>query len=77
MTIAEFLIELSRNEELRMQFESDPRGAAEAFGLSGDKLELLVAGTLRDLRIKVQAEIEVDGELVAFETIWWFRKQAD
>lgn len=77
MTVAEFLIELSRNEELRAQFESNPRKAAEAFGLKGEKLELLAAGTLRDLRIKVEAELDVDGEIVAFETIWWFRRHAD
>lgn len=76
-TIAEFLIELARNDELRARFESDPRAAAEEFGIEGEKVELLVAGTLRDLRIRVEAEIDVDGELISFFTIWWFLKSSD
>lgn len=78
MTIAEFLIELARNEELRARFESDPRAAAEEFGVEGDKAQLLAAGRLRDLRIRVEGEIEVDGETISFFTIWWFLpKQSD
>lgn len=77
-TIAEFLIELARNDELRERFERDSRAAVEEFGLSGEKADLLVAGTLRDLRIRIEAEIEVDGETVSFITIWWFLpKSAD
>jgi len=77
-TIAEFLIELSRNEELRAQFEEDPRAAAEGFGVEGEKVELLVAGKLRDLRIRIEGEIDVDGESISFFTIWWFGpKQSD
>lgn len=76
-TIAQFLIELARDDELRTRFESDPRAAAEEFGLEGEKVELLVAGKLRDLRIRVEAEIEVEGETISFFTIWWFKEQAD
>lgn len=76
-TIAEFLIELARDDELRARFETDPRAVAEEFGLEGDKVELLVAGKLRDLRVRVEAEVEVEGEIISFITIWWLKEQAD
>jgi hypothetical protein len=76
-TIAEFLIELSRNEDLRAQFESDPRAAAEAFGVEGPTLDLLLSGQLKNIRIKAEADLVVEGETVSFFTIWWFRKDAD
>ena len=75
-TIAEFVMELARNEELRALYHSDPRRAAEDFGLEGEKLELILAGNLRNVRIKIEGELEVDGETISFFTIWWF-KQAD
>lgn len=76
-TIAEFLIELARDDELRERFESDPRATAEEFGLEGEKVELLIAGKLREMRIRIEAEIEVEDETVSFITIWWFRKPSD
>jgi hypothetical protein len=73
VTIAEFLLALATDPELRARFESDPESVLSDQGIEGDKARLLLAGTLRDLRIKIEGELDIDGEIIAFETIWWFR----
>ena len=69
MNIVEFLLALARDEELRARFESDPRAVLDELEIEGERANLLLAGKLRDLRVKIQAEFEVDGEIVAFITV--------
>ena len=70
----EFLLALANDADLLARFESDPREVLEEFGITGDTASLLLAGELRGLRVKIVYELEINGEIVAFETIWWIRK---
>lgn len=73
MTIAEFLIALANDENLRARFDSEPREVLAEFGIEGERASILLAGKLRDIRVKIQVEIEVDAEIMVFETIWWLK----
>jgi hypothetical protein len=74
MTLAEFLLALANDRELLARYEADPRAILDEFGIEGETANLLLAGKLRDLRVKIEGELEVDGETVSFFTIWWFRQ---
>lgn len=75
MKIYEFLLELANDPDLLARFESGPDEVLEQFGITGDAAGLLRAGNLVGLRVKIVAELEIDGEIVAFETIWWIKKK--
>jgi hypothetical protein len=70
MTIAEFLIALATDDELLRKFAEEPEGIAREAGLSEAQRNLLLSGTLRELRVKITAEFEVEGEIVAYQTIY-------
>jgi hypothetical protein len=74
MKISEFLLALANDPELLARFDSEPREVLEQFGITGDTASVLLAGKLRDLRVKVEVELEVDGEIAFFETIWFVKK---
>ena len=74
MKITEFLLALANDPELLARFGSEPREVLEELGIEGETASLLLSGKLRDLRLKVEGELEVDGEVVAFSTIWWFKQ---
>jgi hypothetical protein len=73
--IYEFLLALANDPELLARFESEPGEVLEQLGITGDAASLLLAGKLVDLRVKIVIELEIDGEIVAFETIWWIKKR--
>ena len=70
----EFLLALANDPELLARFESEPEEVLVQFGITGGAASLLLAGELRGLRVKIVYELEINGEIVAFETIWWIRK---
>jgi hypothetical protein len=74
--ISEFLLALANDPELLARFDSEPREVLEQFGITGETASLLLAGKLRDLRVRIEVELEIDGELAVFETIWFFKKSS-
>jgi hypothetical protein len=70
MTVAEFLLALARDSELLLRFTEEPERVVKESGLGETQRKLLLSGNLRDLRVKVIAEIEIDGEMVAFHTVY-------
>ena len=70
MTVAEFLLALARDSELLLRFADDPERVVKESGLSEAQRKLLLSGNLRELRVKIKAEIEIDGEMVAFHTVY-------
>ncbi len=70
MTIAEFLLKLAGDDELLQRFKDNPEEILRnAKDLDHEQLALLRAGRLVDLRLKITAEFEVHGEMVAMHTI--------
>ena len=71
MTIAEFLLKLATDDELLRQFRDEP-GEVLRFepDLDAKQRNLLLAGSLIDLRVKIKAEFEVNGEKIAMITIY-------
>ncbi len=69
MTIAEFFLQLATDSELLARFNEDAESAVRRAGLGEDQIVLLLSGNLRKLRVKIKAEIEIDGEIVAFGTV--------
>lgn len=69
MTIGEFLLALATDRELLERFGRDPRSVIENADLGDQQRELLLAGELRELRIKIEAEINVGGETLFIHTI--------
>jgi hypothetical protein len=70
MTVAEFLLALARDDELQLRFQEEPERVIKEAGLSEAQRNLLLAGDLRELRVKIKAELEIDGEMVAFHTVY-------
>jgi hypothetical protein len=71
MTIAEFLLELAKDEKLLKQFRADPAKFLTAQKkLTAKQRALLGAGKLVDLRVVIDAEFEVAGETIAMHTIY-------
>ena len=73
MTIAEFLLKLANDERLLESFKADAQGflrGEAGEGLDDRQKELLQAGELVRLSAKIKAEFMVDGERIAFITIY-------
>jgi hypothetical protein len=70
MTVAEFLLALARDSELLLRFVEEPERVVKESGLGETQRKLLLSGNLRELRVKITAEIEIDGEMVAFHTVY-------
>ena len=70
MTIAEFLLALATDSDLLRQFVEEPEAGVREAGLGKAQRALLLSGNLRELRVKIKAEFEVDGERVAFHTVY-------
>jgi hypothetical protein len=70
MTVAEFLLALARDSELLLRFTEEPERVVKESGLGDAQRRLLLSGNLRELRVKITAEIDIDGEMVAFHTVY-------
>jgi hypothetical protein len=69
MTIGEFFLRLATDREFLARYNEDAEGVAREAGLSDAQRALLVSGDLRKLRVKINAEFEIDGEIVAYQTV--------
>jgi len=69
VTIAEFLLALATDPGLRARFDNDPESVLKEHQITGPKAQVLLAGRLREIRVRVEAELELDGEVVVFHTI--------
>jgi hypothetical protein len=71
MTIAEFFLKLATDESFRNQYnDADRRGNLLDQELSAEDRRLLLSGDTKELRVKVTAEFHVDGEKVAYHTVY-------
>jgi hypothetical protein len=72
MTLAEFFLKLVTNQELLDRFyDSDGRNELiDTSDLSDAHRELLRSGSLRQIRATIEIEFEIDGEIVAFGTVY-------
>jgi hypothetical protein len=70
MTIAEFLLKLASDSALRQRFSEDRESVIREYELGPQATALLRSGDLRELHVKIKAEFEVDGERVAFLTVY-------
>ena len=72
MTIAKFLLELATNEGLLRDFTANAESVVNdsRYGLSGAQRQLLLSGDLRELRVEIIAKFEIEGEIVAFGTVY-------
>jgi hypothetical protein len=69
MTLGEFFLKLAIDTSMQSRFAEDPRGAVDAAQLSEAQRALVLSGTLQSVRVKVKAEFEIDGEIVAYVTV--------
>ena len=70
MTIAEFLLKLACDRDLLARFNEDSEAVIRDFDLGDVQRTLLLSGNLRELRVKIKAYFELDGEIVCFETVY-------
>ena len=56
--IHEFLNELEVNEELSQQFDSDPEGAMESYGLDAEQQDLIRDGSPQEIRAELKKEMK-------------------
>jgi hypothetical protein len=69
MTIGEFFLRLASDSEFLARYNADAESVAREAGLSEAQRALLVSGDLRKLRVKITAEFEIEGEIVAYQTV--------
>jgi hypothetical protein len=69
MTLGEFFLRLASDGEFLRQYSDDPESVLREADLSEAQRALLSAGDLRKLRVKIKAEFEIDGEVVAYITV--------
>jgi hypothetical protein len=69
MTIGEFLLSLATDPKALERFRASPREFSREAGLDESQLEVVLAADLSELRVKVEAELTISGEHVAFITI--------
>lgn len=69
MKIAEFLLALATDRELLARFIKDPETVLDELRIDDGQRALLLSGKLGELRINIDAELEVSGERVAFRTV--------
>lgn len=73
MTIAEFLLKLATDPDLLAEFQKDAESAEAVItraGLTPEQRARLLSGDPRELRVKVKAEFHIDGETVAYSTVY-------
>jgi hypothetical protein len=70
MTIAEFFLKLATERGLLEEFNKNPKDALRNSGLSDEQIALLLSGNPREMRVKVTAEFDVEGEKVAYHTVY-------
>lgn len=72
MTIAEFFYRLATEPRLLGRYNEDAESflCDEEFGLDADQRALLLSGNPRELRIKINAEFHVEGQTVAYSTVY-------
>jgi hypothetical protein len=69
VTISDFLLKLAREPSLLEEFRKDPGRISREHDLDEQQLQVLLAADLSELRVKIKAELQVEGEHVAFITI--------
>jgi hypothetical protein len=70
MTIAEFFLRLATDGDLLRRFNDDPEAVIFTEGLDPDQRALLLSGSPRELRVKIKAEFHVEGQIVAYHTVY-------
>ena len=69
MTIGEFFLKLATDPEFLERYKGNADSALRETELSEAQRALLLSGNLRELRLKIVAEFDVEGEHVAFGTV--------
>lgn len=71
MTLTQFLLRLASDPELLKKFEAaeDKAGFLREQEVDEHARQFLLSGNLRNLRVHIQAELEVDGDLYSFGTV--------
>lgn len=72
MTIAEFFYRLATEPGLLGRYNENAEALLgdREFGLDADQRALLLSGNPRELRIKIKAEFHVEGQVVAYHTVY-------
>ena len=70
MTIAEFFFRLATEPSLLARFNERSEDVFRELGLDEDQRALLLSGNPRELRVKIKAEFHVEGEVVAYHTVY-------
>jgi hypothetical protein len=70
VTIAEFFLALATDRELLQRFAREPDEVISEAGLDDERRTLLRTGSLKELRVKVEAEYEVENERLSIITIF-------
>ena len=70
MTIAEFFLKLATDPETLKLFYDDRAEAIRRAELSDAHRQLLLFGSLREIRVKIEVDFEIEGEIVAFGTVY-------
>ena len=70
MTLAEFMLKLACDSDLLARFWERPDDFLDDCELTDRQKQLLLAGDLRELRVEIKAEFEIDGEVCAIITIY-------
>lgn len=69
MTLGEFFLKLATDPEFLALYQGDAESALRQAELSDVHRALLLAGDLRELRVKLVAELEVEGERMSIGTV--------
>ena len=71
MNLTEFLLRLASDPELLQRFAGtdDKEGFLREQGLEGHALQFLLSGDLKSLRVHIEGELEIGGELYSFGTV--------
>ena len=70
MTIGQFLLSLAYDESLLRLFAENAEAAMRDAGLDERQIQFLLAADLTEVRVKVEAEINVEDEMMAIITIF-------
>lgn len=73
MNLTQFLLRLASDPELLQRFvgteDKEREGFLRELGVEGHALQFLLSGDLRSLRVHIEGELEIDGELYSFGTV--------
>ena len=69
MTLAEFFLRLATDQELLARFSADPDTTGRDLGLTEEQLGLVRSGKLKEIRVKVEVDIQIGDETVMIHTV--------